>query len=206
MPADFTAEETWRGGLYELAMEYAGGSDALLDAALRALWDVPGLQGCWLRRDAEPASQPRVAPALAGLVAGGHLLGMATLPNGQRVACGTFLVREDQGSDWLGFYVPVGAVGRVYDVGGYPFDGGLHSRAWREPVETWLAEIGRAVFAAAPFLLGVVGFEVSATVTAQDLSAQGLPAQRLDGYLLPAGDKLTFYPTNQWQPQHLPAS
>jgi hypothetical protein len=197
----FTPRDTWSGGFYELAMEFAPHSDKTLEAALKTLWELPALQGCYMRPDLEPSSQPRVDPSLTTLLAGEHLRGIARLPNGTPVACGTYLVRGDNGPSWLGFYVPLGALATAYEVGGYPFEVGPAMQRWRQPLENWLAEIGKAVFVQAPFQLGLVGFEVSGTTTsAQEFGASGAPDPRPIGYLLPAEGKLTWYPTNQWQP------
>lgn len=53
------------------------------------------------------------------------------------------------------------ALGRACPVGGFPIDRADHED-WRRLIDNWLAEIGRSVFEAAPFRLGVVGFEVDA--------------------------------------------
>lgn len=201
MGAIFTGAETWRGGFYELAPEYPSHVEELLDVALKAVWDAPGLEGCYLHAEIEPSEQDRVVPSLTLLVSVGHLRGIATLPNGKRVACGTFLVRKEGGSDWLGLYLPLGALAAAYDVKGYPFDNGASSQQWREPLANWLANIGRFVFSRAPFALGLVGFEVSGTVHAAELSLSEVENQRPIGYLYPTEDKLTWYPTNQWHQQ-----
>src|SRR5438876_11008490 len=118
MQAIFT-EQAWFGGFYELAMEYESWSERDLDGTLKAIWDFPGLQGCYLRHDIEPSQQQRVAPSLTTLEAGGHLRGIATLANGKQIACGTFLVREEVGPAWIGFYLPMGALSTAHDVGAY---------------------------------------------------------------------------------------
>lgn len=205
MTAQF-GQEAWSGGFYELAIEYEHASTDVFDAALKAIWTFPDLQGCYARSDEPPPNQPRVAPDLAKLENTGHLYGVAKLPSGAEVSCGTFVVREEGGSSWLGFYLPLGGLGAVYDIGAYPFDELAPSRVWREPLEEWLARIGQFVFAKAPFSLGLVGFEVSGTKEARDLASSGVPAKRSIGYLYPSANKLTWYPTNQWQPSSLLAS
>jgi hypothetical protein len=202
----FTGAETWHGGFYELAMEFGAEAESTLERALQALWEFPDLRGCYLRRDQEPSTQPRMAATFAAQASAGHLVGMATVPGGIRVACGTVLVREDNGNRWLDFYLPLGALAAAYDVGAYPFDENLASRQWREPLEKWLADIGQAVYAKTPFRLGLVGFEVSGTVSSHDLEKAGAPSQRFIGYLYPSTGTLTWYPTNQWQQQTLRAS
>jgi len=202
MAASFT-EETWTGGFYELALEYEHASREILEAALKAMWNFPDLRGCYLRPDESPSRQTRVAPDLAALESNGQLYGAARLPGGAEVACGAFLVQEEDDNAWLGFYVPLGALAKVFNVGAYPFDNDPASQAWREPLEDWLARIGQAVFTNAPFSLGLVGFEVSGTTSARQLALSEVPAKRSIGYLHATAKKLNWYPTNQWQPSCL---
>jgi hypothetical protein len=194
----FTIHDAWAGGFYELALAFAPPADQALDTALKVLWNLPGLQGCYVRSDVEPSAQPRIPPSLTALESAGHLRGIATLPNGKVVACGTYRVPEEGGSDWLGFYLPLGSLSTAYDVGGYPFQAGPASTSWRQPLEEWLAAIGQAVFAHAAFPLGLVGFEVSGEVSPQELRVSGVPESRARGYLVPTQGQLRWYPTNQW--------
>ncbi len=194
----FTIWDAWGGGFYELALAFASPVDQALDAALKTLWNLPGIQGCYLRSDVAPSSQPRIVPSLAALNSAGHLRGIATLPNGKSVACGTYRVSEEGGPDWLGFYIPLGSLSTAYDVGGYPFATGPTSAKWRQPLEEWLAGIGQAVFAHATFQLGLVGFEVSGEISPQEIRISGAPDARVRGYLVPTHGQLRWYPTNQW--------
>jgi hypothetical protein len=205
MDGYFTAEETWLGGFYELAMEFGTPERERLETALQALWQFPGLQGCYLGRDVKPAEQACVRPALEMLEAQ-HLFGIATLPNGKRIACGTCLVREDNGPAWLIFYLPLGALATAYAVGAYPVDDEAASREWRAPLEEWLAQIGQEVYAAAAFRFGLVGWEVSWDDSVRNLESAGVPARRFIGYLYPSAGTLTWHPTNQWHQQPLRAS
>jgi hypothetical protein len=123
------------------------------------------------------------------------LLGVARLPNGRNVACGSCLIREvDYGSDWLDFYLPLGSLGTVYPVGGFPF--GTEADwpgSWRYEVEDWLADIGLWVAQSASFQLGLIGFEVSGQVYAADLAATGIPPERFIGYLWPSGNSVAYH-------------
>jgi len=202
----FTAKDTWLGGFYELAMQYGPRADEALNAGLQAIWKRPDLEGCYLLADVEPQHQQRVRPSSATLLSEGHLHGIATLPNGCQIACGTCMVREDGGDDWLDFYLPAGALQDAYPVGAYPFEESATSREWREPLENWLAGIGRSVFGEAPFRLGLVGFEVSGLERAEHLSTSGIPAVRGIGYLVPSAGRLEWYSTNQWHQQAKPVS
>lgn len=164
-PAAFGDDENWHGGFYELAVLVGPRDDARLDAALRAAWNDARLDGCYADRDREPTDQERV-PCSSVVDEGGHLRGLAQLPNAGRVVCGSVVVREeDSRLDWIDFYLPMGALARADPrVGGFPFpfgdnDGG--SLAWRHPIDQWLAAMAARIYLAAPFEYAPVGFEVS---------------------------------------------
>jgi len=205
MRATFT-ERVWLGGFYELALEYEPWSESLLEKALQRIWEFPDLQGCYLEPDVEPSHQVRVAPSLAMLDENGHLRGTATLLDGREVACGTYLVREEQGPAWVSLYLPMGTLATVYEVGAYPFEHTGSSRSWREPLEKRLAAVGEFVFSKVPFRLGLVGFEVSGMISAGDLALAGIPEKRSVGYLYVTDHHLSWYPTNQWHPTPDPVS
>jgi hypothetical protein len=84
----FTEDEIWNGGFYELAIE--------VGAVLHAIWTHPTLEGCYLDPNTEPHEQQRITSTQALLESGAHLRGLALLPNGQQVACGTCLIRESE--------------------------------------------------------------------------------------------------------------
>ena len=189
----FTAADAWNGGFYELAIELGPRSDERLLVALKTLWRCDGLNGCHKDSAAEPSNQPRILPDLNG-----HLLGIATVPGGRQVACGTFTVREDNGSDWLGFYLPMGALETVYDVGAFPFNDDTSNRAWREPLDTWLVQIAKSVFSVTPFSLALLGHEVSGETSAEEIKSQNIPKDRWIGYLWQENEHLVWYPPAQY--------
>lgn len=193
----FTADDAWAGGFYELALEVGPRSDDRLGAALSALWGHPDLDGCYLDRVREPGDQPRIPPNR--LEDGSHLLGIARLPNGSRVTCGTCLIREvNDGPDWLDFYLPMGSLAAAYPCGGFPFGTEAEcSRPWRFEVEDWLAGIGQWVGRSASFRMGLIGFEVSGQAYAADIAAGGIPAERSVGYLWPAGRPPEYHRRNR---------
>src|SRR5437879_2469400 len=104
----FFEEETWRGGYYELAMEYPSGSNHVLESALRAIWACPGIAPYSVNENGLVETPIRLSRPSITVEVGRRLRGMAILPNGKVTACGTFLVREDR-SDCVGFFVPLGA-------------------------------------------------------------------------------------------------
>lgn len=89
---------------------------------------------------------------------------MVRLPNGDRTVCGAVAIHEDDSDDWLGFYLPLGALGELDPrVGGFPFGdaGGDVSRAWREPIDAWLSDVGSSVYKSVRYRHAVIGFEAS---------------------------------------------
>jgi hypothetical protein len=191
----FTGGEVWTGGFYELALEYERGVTGGLVNGLHELWHLQDLEGCYLDSEREPTDQPR-REFEASLLAIGHLYGVAALPGGVRVACGSCTVHETDGSDWLVFYFPMSALGHVYPVGGFPFDSTNHE-SWRTPLDNWLVDVGRRIFPRAPFTLGLVGFETSGNIYAADLVASGLPTKRHEGLLVPDGARLVWHPRTE---------
>lgn len=188
----FTADDAWLGGFYELALEIGARSDDGLRAALNALWMHPDLDGCYDDRGRQPDEQPRVrADSVDG---GSHLLGVARLANGCRVACGSCIIRENAGPDWLDLYLPMGSLGTAYPVGPFPFgDESDWSGPWRSDVEDWLAGVGLWIARSASFRLGLIGFEVSGQQYAADIAVAGIPAQRFIGYLWPASGAMVYH-------------
>lgn len=196
----FTHVDAWLGGFYELAIEIGGRSDERLRRALTQIWTFSDLIGCFDRCDVEPHEQTRVNPTAASLDSASHLHGVARLPNGIDVACGTCIVREDAGSDWLVFYLPTGSLGTAYPLGGYPFDNRDHSE-WENVVDTWLAAIGRFVGLVVDFRLALIGFETSAFANLIDIATKGIPELRGFGLLLREGGTLNYYPRNAGSPK-----
>jgi hypothetical protein len=120
-----------------------------------------------------------------------HVYGVAQLP-AAHVACGTCTVREEGGSDWVVFYLPMGALGRAYLVGGYPFSPGNES--WQGPLDRWLAALGEAVYARFAFALGLIGHETSGDYHAADFERAEVPDRRWVGILLPRAGRRPYFP------------
>jgi hypothetical protein len=193
----FTEADTWSGGYYELAIELGRRSDERLLAALAAVWAAPDLDGPYLSRDVEPWQQQRLA-ITTELLQVSHLHGLARLPNGVTIACMTSIIREDDGPDWLGLYLPMGALGTAYSVGGYPFEPDVaNSHQWRDVIDSWLAGIGSRVYDQVAYRLGLIGFDVACEMYADDVAASGVPAHHYPGVLWPASGAVTYHPSTE---------
>lgn len=185
--------EVWYGGYYELAIELGETSDERLVAALEAVWrqrevigpsaDMMGV----LREDERQSS--------AAWLDRMHLHGEVHLPLGVAAPCGTCIVREEGGPDWLDFYLPLGGLSElVPEVGGYPVvDRPDEYAAWQRQLDEWLAGFGSRVYLNVPYRLALIGFEVSGECYAADVIATGVPAQRHFGMLWPERGKVSYY-------------
>lgn len=195
--SDLHDDALWLGGAYELAMEVGERDDARLDAALTALWAAAGVTGC---QGVDGVSVGRGAPAawvdtpctVASLQRHGRLAGLVTLPRRRSVVCGARAVRQTSGTDWLVFFIPVGALDLAEPrSAAFPFRGG-DSLLWRRPLDRWLAGIGAQVHAQVPLRLALIGPEVAGLTTARSLGGQP-PAERWAAYLIPSDSGLEYH-------------
>lgn len=192
----FTLPEVWLGGHFELAMEVGETSNNRLFAVLDSVWSHSALYGCYLASNKEPHEQEKVKP-LQKHIQSYHLLGIATLPNGNQVACGTHSVREDSGIDWLTLYIPMSALSTAYNVGGYPFDKDITEHLeWINLIEFWLAEIAQYVYSLANFKLALIGLEISGLDYSSKVIEKGVPSKRGPGYLWEVNNELKYYRSN----------
>ncbi len=168
-------DETWSGGDFELYIELGDRSGERLQKALDAL-------------DAHPALGQ----------------GLARMPNGigveYRVSAYYYGEEEEEDSElldssyWLRLGVPMGALGKAYPVGAYPFEDGS-PRDWLPPVYEWFRDIGQAVFRVVEFQFGIVGWEVD-TFLIEKFEERGVPDVRWNGFLVSEGGGLKWYPPN----------
>lgn len=183
----FTDDDIWIGGPHQLALEIGEPDNQRLFTALSKLWLYPSIEGCYLDPDREPNEQTRVEPNIAHVEAEQALYGLALLPNNHRVACYSYFVREEGGSDWLVLCIPRGAVSSLYD---------MNDPNWEMPIDQWFTELGFHVFSAISYKLGLAGFHTSGQAYASELENNGIPEKRHFGYLSPQEDKLNYYPRN----------
>jgi hypothetical protein len=200
--ASFTRAENWLGSFYELALQlgprHAPDADAKLLQALATLWQDPNLDGCYRDGRIEPDEQARVEPVPRNLDEPGHLYGRARLPTHAWVVCGTWVSRQPtaDGVDWLGFYLPTGALAEADErVGAFPFPETLSSRSWRERLDEWLAAIALTVYEVAKFEVGLIGEEASASGEPRYGTP---PSERRCGYVIPTADSARYLPANRW--------
>jgi hypothetical protein len=197
----FTADEVWKGGFYELSIQPSVASSEELCSLLKALWTFPSLQGCYLRKDCEPADQRRVQPCEAGVA--GHLYGVATLPNGTVIPCGSVASDYPGEEDWapsyyICFYLTMCALSRAFPVGAYPFGPMDNVSEWKTQVDSFLVEIATWIHRTAPFDLALVGFEVDVSTTPPEtIRAKGIPEKRDAGILWSDSVGLKWYPATR---------
>jgi hypothetical protein len=184
---DLNDPDNWSGGFYELSVNLGPPDDRRLDAAIGVLWTGAGVRGCV---GGEPGAYEPVECGLSALERFGHLRGVVRLPDGAQVVCGLFASRDLGGEDWLDFYLPLESLGR-HDprIGGFPF-GSEPSRTWREPLNAWLTQLARDLFAEVPFRYALVDFETD-PLTLEQATAGG---RRTYGALVAVDDGLVELP------------
>lgn len=197
-PASFVLEN-WAGGFYELYIECRTASSGEIRALLAAIWSWPPLDGCYLERDLAPSMQSRLTPD--EFTGWGHLYGVASIPDAGPVVCGTYTSgnpeeRDADDESYLGFYFPLAALSHYYDVGSYPFGpiGGVPE--WRTPVDDFLRHLADWTFERVPFDLGIIGFEIGASLTARSIRLGGIPEKRSDGILWNTSGSLEWHGPN----------
>ena len=170
-----------------------------MQSALSCLWAAAGVEGCYGRVGGNPSRHVPVPCTVKSLAGHGFLHGVVRVPGVALIVCGAVAVRPDEGEFWaesLAFYLPLGALSEADPrVSGYPAekDGGAGSFGWRAPIDAWLAEIGRQIFAVVQFQLGVIGWEVSATLDAQELGGNVPDDRGQTGYLMPWAEGLEVH-------------
>ncbi|SNS69159.1 hypothetical protein SAMN06893096_106230 [Geodermatophilus pulveris] len=175
-PADPADPDNWSGGDYELLVRYAPADQALLERAYQAVWQVTG-------RDATAGD------------------GVVRLPGGHRVVCHSGPVLDEDGTGWLYFGVPLGALGRIDPrVCGYPTEDG-HSFAWRRPLDDWLASVAFRLLEPVPFRAALIGFEVFTDLylnlaDGEPIEGYARLADRYSGIVL-SGPPPIYHPANR---------
>lgn len=99
-------------------------------------------------------------------------MALSVLPSGIDVVCGVVAVREDDGPDWLDFYLPIGVLSRADSrfgrvAVGFGPDDAVTSLSWRQPIDEWFAGIGRRVYDEVDYRLALIANEASGVVYAR---------------------------------------
>ena len=195
----FTASEIWKGGDYELFI--SAESNKGLCSLLKALWSFPSLEGCYLREDCEPATQPRVQPCENGVEQ--RLYGVVTLPGESVIPCASHVMdyageADSPPAHWISFGMTMCALSMAYPVGAYPFGPMNKVSEWKPQVDSFLTEVARWIRGKMPFEFGLVGFGINtATVSPEAIRANGIPNERDFGILWDDGIELKWYPATR---------
>ena len=163
-------DEVWSGGYFELALELGSPDDSRLIKAESCLWAHPSFE-----QD------------------GARSFGVATIPDIGTTCCKVITVLEGD-RDWLVLCIPMEGLGRVVDVGAYPFQDGS-DLSWTTALQDWLVAIAESIFEAVSFELGLTGWDVSGDACAAELRKTGIPTtERWMGYLWPEKGTLSWFP------------
>ncbi len=197
----FIPDDVWIGGFFELSIELGDRCDERINNAVRTVWENPKLTGCYLNRNVNPDAQDLVKPPLVTEEDWCHVYGIADFDKcGTRLACGTCVVRETDGPDWLDFYFPMGAIGQSFPVGGFPFIDQNEPVPWLPRVEIWLAELGLWLSNRIPMRLGLIGFECSGSTDLKTLTQDGgIPSERWIGYIWMQDEAFAYVPSNAYK-------
>jgi hypothetical protein len=87
-------------------------------------------------------------------------------------------------------------LGNVFPVGGFPFAGKnvLNPRTWIGSLNEWLKSIAETVCFLINFRLAIIGYDLDLIRIREQVLADQIPDERWDGILVPAGEKLRWYP------------
>jgi hypothetical protein len=193
----FTEDNVWFGGFYELAIEIGKSPNENLHSSLIEIWNDPLLDGCYLDRNREPYEQDKINPLNIKIENVLHLQGLIRLPNNKWTACGTCIIMEDEGSDWLDFYIPLGSLSKYYDTDGYPFnEKNKNNLSWQSTIDDLLSTLGNNLFSKVNYKLGLIGFEVSGEYYSENIKSSGIPEKREIGFLSPTNSQIKYYPKN----------
>ena len=196
----FTQTDAWNGGFFEFTFELPQESKTSVNMVLAKLWSLPTFNGCYLKRDIEPEQQEKFFPA--EFENEGHWYGVANLPNGKQSCCGSFWMDFENEGCWISFYLPLGSLANVYNIGSYPFKAEKQDVSkWMIEINNWFVNIAREIHPIAKFDLGIIGFEVDYFEVKKQVE-KGLPNERWDGLLLTKDKQLEWFPPTVYNSPH----
>ena len=171
-------DKVWLDGYFELALELGAPDDSRLIKAESRLWAHHSLE-----QD------------------GARSFGVAAIPGIGTTCCKVITIHAvptdtvpEEYKDWLVLCIPMGGLGRVVDVGAYPFQDGS-DLSWTTALQGWFVAIAESIFEEVTFELGLTGHDISGDVCAAELRMTGIPTtERWMGYLWPEKGTLCCYP------------
>jgi hypothetical protein len=185
------ARNDWLNGHYELLMWFE--DPYTFQDTVQKIWSMPQFTGVWLEQEFDPDEDPRLDPqddmvALEQLVH--NFYGVAHLPNGISVPCGTTMGTFP----WIALFLPLAGLEKVYDVGRFPF--GDFGREWQPKVDAFLADAGQEIFRATPFQVAAIDFEPDIEYMKRQIG-RPVPEERKHGLLIPNGRDVVWYPATR---------
>jgi hypothetical protein len=179
----FNPMHRWFGGFYELAIQVgAHGNDAAILDLLDVIWSQPEITGPFEENNTEPSLQQITSISSDER----HYYGFIRLNDGQLLACGTYVVKENYevgGSDWVLLYVPAQEV--EWKLGG---SGSSEDIALPElsPFVSYCVRIADTAYERMTFLMALIGFEVSGEIYAEKITVKEVRMPWI-GVILPNG-------------------
>lgn len=146
-------ETIWQGGYFELSMEFS--QEVQLSCVVQALRAAPNFAGFWQERTYSGAT---VSEGAYGLLAMEH----------QALPCLISLI-ETETSNWFDVAIPQGAFAKEFP---YQYPLTIENNPWLVMVQEAFITLAKYIYEAHPFLLAMIGEEVSGYTTAQQFSAQ----------------------------------
>jgi hypothetical protein len=185
MRLSFTDDENWGAPFYELYVELGPHPSSLARfvPAWEVLWSHPTLDGPYADGSRPLAAQQRVDVRNYVSEEAGHMLGMATLPDGHEAPCGCVvhipnlaqilaLPQEihgglnitygpdplEPGEDAFTFYLPFPALDKLYGVN---WENDSLPEGVGQALDEWLASVATAIYNQVPFSFAAAGPEGS---------------------------------------------
>ena len=125
-----------------------------------------------------------------------HIRGLICLPNKKWTACGTCVVMEENGSDWLDLYIPTGSLSQHYEIDDSPFIESDKNLIWRKSIDNLLATIGMDLYSEVKYEVGLIGFEVSGNYYSEKIKSDGIPKKREIGFLFSSISEIKYFSKN----------
>ncbi len=200
MEAVFTVPGIWESNPYSLVFQLRDPSDTSIKQALTTLWNTPPLEGCYLRTDVEPAEQARLSPSDPDHP-GPYCHGIATFPNGKRLAASSWYAAFTPSDCWIDLSIPMRALATIYPVGAYPLNvkSAPSAEPWLRAVNEWFKKIADAIYPSVRFSIAAIGILIDPSAVNR-LLENGIPEVRWDGLLIPSDDRLIWYPPTTYEP------